>query len=268
MADYSIYMDEGSAGQVYDLHQSIIRSFMTKSDLNIQYGTAVTKVQGTECQVKPLQNPTEEILGIVVNSVVDINNGIAGIPSGKSISVLNFGSIYVNVETDVLSGQSVYVRYSTAANAGSFRKDNDGGKAIRLPNAKFIKNASAGGLSVIEITGNSESPIATSSIDFDSTEGNHALTASFNNILLQNIYFISPVDVASNTSNNVVININNGTSKISTLSTAVTAIKAGAINKLSFNPVLVPSGTPLIANVAVAGTGALKGQFFIEYKVI
>ena len=268
MADYSLYMDEGASGQVYDLHQCIIRSFITKPDSNIQYGTAVTKVQGTESQVKPLQYPGEEVLGIAVNSVVDVNNGVAGISGGKQISVLSFGPIYVNVETDVLAGQSVYVRFSTTTNAGCFRKDNDGGKAVKLPNAKFIKNASAGGLSVIEITGNSESPIATSSIDFDSSEGNHALTASFNNMLLQNIYFVSPVDVSLNATNNVVININNGVNKVTTLSTAITALKAGAINKLTFSPVLVPSGTPLIANVVVAGTGVLKGQFFIEYKVI
>lgn len=270
MADYSLYIDEGLPGLIYDMHNKVIRTYAVKSDIQVQFGMGVSKVYGTENIVKPITFSGEELLGIVVNDPGIANNGIAGISGTKTVSVMTFGSIYAQVETDVLSGQSVYVRTiaSSGFSNGGFRKDSDNGKAIKIPNAKFIKNASAGALSVIEISGNFESPVGTSCINFDSANGIHALSASFNSILLQNLYFVSPVDVAINAANNISISVKINNTELSTLSTAKTALKAGQIVKLPLNVTAIPPNTALIANVAQVGTGALKGQFFLEYKVI
>ena len=81
-------------------------------------------------------------------------NNVAKKAATETVSVLTRGRIYVYTEQDVTVQDSVYLR-SVAGGSdekrGQFRKDDDGGNAFLVSGARFLKDASAGGITIVEV---------------------------------------------------------------------------------------------------------------------
>jgi len=81
-------------------------------------------------------------------------SGEAFYSATQTVSVLTRGRIYVYVEQDVTVRDSVFLRH-TANGAGlvpgQFRKDADSNNAVEISGARFITDAAAGSVAVLEI---------------------------------------------------------------------------------------------------------------------
>jgi len=76
-----------------------------------------------------------------------------GYAAYSSMSVIRKGRVYVGVEDAVTKGGGVYVRYTASGSytIGSFRSDEDSGKAALLPGARYARAAAAGGIAILEL---------------------------------------------------------------------------------------------------------------------
>lgn len=73
---------------------------------------------------------------------------------------ISFGCIYVAVESDVKSGQPVFVRVveegSLKVSGFSGKEDTTKANTLKLKNAKFVTSAPAGKIAQVELLGNLE----------------------------------------------------------------------------------------------------------------
>ena len=70
---------------------------------------------------------------------------------GGNAEVVTKGSVWVNIDQDVVEGTAVFVRIS-GGNQGYFRADVDGGAAEAVPGARFEKDATAvEGIALLDI---------------------------------------------------------------------------------------------------------------------
>jgi len=76
-----------------------------------------------------------------------------GYAAYSSMSIMRKGRIYVAVEDAVTRGGTPYVRYTASGSytIGSFRSDDDTGKAAALPCARYGRSAAAGGITILEL---------------------------------------------------------------------------------------------------------------------
>ena len=152
---YSMYMDAAYVGNVVDSQPTVIRTYSSKE--NISAGTLVSRTELGANSAKKFASASEEILGIVIRNISEINDGIEGFKAKSPLAVISFGSIWVNVESDVKSGQSVYVRVVATGEqkVGAFTAIEDATKTNtpKLLNTKFVSSASAGGMAQLEILG-------------------------------------------------------------------------------------------------------------------
>lgn len=90
-------------------------------------------------------------------NLLDPNSGSDGPApyyTGEVVSLLTRGRVYVFVDQEVTSDDPVYMRFVDGGGdslIGRFRKDDDSGKAILVPDARYTVGASAGGLATLEI---------------------------------------------------------------------------------------------------------------------
>jgi hypothetical protein len=153
-----MYSETGYSGQLADIQPSIIRTYANSQA--IKAGNLVArKQQGSEV-LKLATKIEDEILGISLRNVSEINDGIEYFKEKTPIAVLSFGSVYVQVESDVKSGQSVYVRVvaDKEFKIGGFsgKEDTNKSNTLKLKNAKFVTSASSGKIAQIELLGRLE----------------------------------------------------------------------------------------------------------------
>ncbi|KAB8035832.1 hypothetical protein GCL60_16515 [Silvanigrella paludirubra] len=155
---YSMYMDVAYAGQLADINTYISRTY-SASEV-IPAGTLIARTEQGKEIAKKATKKEDEILGICLRDTSGINDGIEGFKAKSAIAAISFGCVYVVVESDVKSGQSVYVRVVDDASLkiGGFSGKEDATKAntLKVKNAKFVTSAQAGKVAQIELLGGLE----------------------------------------------------------------------------------------------------------------
>lgn len=73
---------------------------------------------------------------------------------GATVPLLRVGSVWVETEDTCEEGGAVYVRVTSGAGGsllGSFRSDADTASAVLVPNARWGRRSTAGGLNILEL---------------------------------------------------------------------------------------------------------------------
>lgn len=155
---YSMYMDVAYAGQLADLNTYISRTYSASE--NICAGTLVARTEQGENKAKKATKKEDEILGICLRDVSAGSDGTEGFKLKSAIAVVNFGCVYVAVESDVKCGQPVFLRVvedgSLKVGGFSGKEDSTKPNTLKLKNAKFATSAPAGKVAQVELLGNLE----------------------------------------------------------------------------------------------------------------
>lgn len=155
---YSMYMDIAYAGQLADINTYIARTYSASEDIPL--GVLVARTELGKEDAKKAIKKEDEILGISMRDVSAINDGTDGFKAKSPLAAISFGCIYVAVESDVKSGQPVFVRVveDGSLKVGGFSGKEDTTKinTLKLKNAKFVTSAPAGKIAQVELLGNLE----------------------------------------------------------------------------------------------------------------
>lgn len=155
MAQYDAGPAAAFAGMLYDLNPRTVDSRIAEEAL--PFGIAVDQGTNseTECALCDGSSTASSILGISLRThalqASDQSDDLA-YSAQEMANVMRKGRCWVVTEEAVAVGDDVYVRItaSGAEQAGAFRNDADGGDAIQLTNAKWIKGGN--GLAVLELS--------------------------------------------------------------------------------------------------------------------
>lgn len=123
----------------------------------VKFGYAVTRGTDLEKQgrVPVLTGEVSDltlVLGVALKTQA-IESSDSGDPTyadKNMMSVMKEGRVYVQVQDTVTTASAVFVRFA-GGNEGQFRSDADGGDAVALPNAKWVKGAGAGELAIVQL---------------------------------------------------------------------------------------------------------------------
>ncbi|MGY3805492.1 structural cement protein Gp24 (plasmid) [Pigmentibacter ruber] len=155
---YAMYMDVAFAGQLADINTYLSRTY-SASEV-IPAGYLVARAEQGEQKAKKATKKEDEILGICLRDVSAGSDGTEGFKPKSAIAVVNFGYVYIEVESDVKSGQPVFIRVvdDGELKVGGFSGKEDATKTnrLKLKNAKFVTSAPAGQIAQVELLGNLE----------------------------------------------------------------------------------------------------------------
>ncbi|BBO74407.1 hypothetical protein DSCW_18240 [Desulfosarcina widdelii] len=147
-------MAVGLAGQIADIGPSDIITYTNEHGDTVPFGVFVTKGSGEGLAVLP--DATGEVtglvgLGVVVRSHTQPQD--EGYADGDVMPVIKKGRVWVPVEDEVTAESAAFVRFVAGAGEqlGAFRSDADGTDAVALPNAKFVTDAAAGELALLDL---------------------------------------------------------------------------------------------------------------------
>ncbi len=148
------YMDVGLPGQLADIGPHDIVTKINTSGAAIGFGLFVTKGSTDGSAVLP--DATGEVtgkvgLGVTVRTLHIVSG--TGYADKGAMSVIKKGRVYVQVEDDVIAETAAFVRFvaGDGEQLGAFRSDADTADAVALPGAKFVTDASAGGIAVLDL---------------------------------------------------------------------------------------------------------------------
>jgi hypothetical protein len=148
------YMEKALAGQLADIGQADIVTRINASRDTIPFGVFVTK--GTNEGEATLPGATEQVtgtvgLGVVLRSHTQPRG--EGYADDDPMPVIKRGRVWVPVEDTVTAESEAFVRFVADAGEqlGAFRSDADGTDAVALPGAKFVSDAEAGELALLDL---------------------------------------------------------------------------------------------------------------------
>lgn len=157
--DYSASMDAAIAGQLADLSQADIRSFVSEeASAEIPFGTAV--VQGTAEKGALIPSAYDDIaMGVLVHShaTEGLYDQTSGLDPKAELNILNRGRVWVTAATAASIGDRGFIHY-TGAQKGRIGNTNttdtvlDTSAQIRFLTA----STEAGDLAVVEVDFNAE----------------------------------------------------------------------------------------------------------------
>lgn len=112
---------------------------------------------GTQCRLpRQATDITAHFKGITrYDAAREQASGAETYQNGAAVSVKHKGRIWVRVQDAVAEDGDVYCRYASAVTGyglGSFRSDADSTTAAKVPGAKYVTSASAGGLALVELS--------------------------------------------------------------------------------------------------------------------
>lgn len=144
-------MDEGAAGELFDLSYSRIDSYACEGG-SVYPGMGVVAGTDAETQVKLPTATTSTIKGIalVQAKAVDADGNIV-YDDTNTVPVLDTGRCWVEVTTAVAADEAAYLIFS-GENAGKFTNATNAGEiASAITGAKFKKATTEAGITVLEL---------------------------------------------------------------------------------------------------------------------
>ncbi len=147
-------MEVGLAGQIADIGKSDVLTYANEQGDIIPFGSFVTKGSGEGLAVLP--DATGEVTGLVGLGVVARSHTQPqdeGYADKDVMPVVKKGRVWVPVEDAVEAESAAFVRFVAegAEQLGAFRSDADGTDAVALPNAKFVTDAEAGEVALLDL---------------------------------------------------------------------------------------------------------------------
>ena len=148
------YMQKGMAGGLADIGPCDIVTRINADAAAIPFGVFVTK--GANQGEAVLPTVSGEVTGPVGQGVVlrsHTQPQEEGYAVSDPMSVIKKGRVWVPVDSAVTAESAAFVRFVAGAGEqlGVFRADADGTDAVALPGAKFVSDASAGELAVLDL---------------------------------------------------------------------------------------------------------------------
>lgn len=148
------YMEKGLAGQLADIGPTDIVTRINAHSAAVPFAVFVTK--GANEGEARLPSASAEVtglagLGVVLRSHTQPQN--EGYAVGDPMAVIKKGRVWVPVENAVAAESAAFVRFAvnTTEQTGAFRSDADTDKAVALPGAKFVSDAAAGALALLDL---------------------------------------------------------------------------------------------------------------------
>lgn len=148
------YMEKGLAGELADIGPTDIVTRANADSAAIAFGVFVTKGANEGEAVLPTatgQVTGPEGLGVVLRSHTQPQD--EGYAVSDPMPVIKKGRVWVPVEDAVTAESAAFVRFAvnTTEQLGAFRSDADTDKAVALPGAKFVSDAAAGALALLDL---------------------------------------------------------------------------------------------------------------------
>jgi hypothetical protein len=148
------YMEKALPGQLADIGQADIVTRINETEASVPFGVFVTKgtAEGTAVLPEAATDITGPAgLGVVLRSHTQPQG--EGYAAGDPLPVIKKGRVWVPVEDEVEAETEAFVRFvaGTGEQLGAFRSDADGTDAVALPGAKFITDAPAGELALVDL---------------------------------------------------------------------------------------------------------------------
>ena len=157
---YSIDQPKAIEGQLADLeNKDVMTGENTLTD--IFFGKFVSRGAGDNLIIRPaastdITDVTKARGVALTHQAIESNLGSAApfYPQKSAVNVLKKGRVWVKVEEAVTPTDPVFVRFASGAGGtvlGSFRKTADTATAAQLAGAKYLSNAAANGLALLEL---------------------------------------------------------------------------------------------------------------------
>lgn len=192
---------EGDGKPSYKVHK------INQESSAIPYGIALAR-GSSENKAKLTSAATDEIVGVAVNTFWADNQALSGsngVDAGDQLSVMAFGTVWVEVEEAVSAGDIPFVRIAngvgdpTKTQKGAFRKSTDSGTARRLPNAIYQIGASAGGFALLELFGGMDLHEEVEQISVDHGEATEDVTVKIFKTPADRFFVVTGVDYVNPT---------------------------------------------------------------------
>ena len=148
------YMEKGLAGQLADIGNADVITRANSQGAAIPFGTFVTKGAAEGQAVLPTASAqVTGLAGLGVTLRSHTQPQEEGYADGDPMPVIKKGRVWVPVEDAVTAESAAFVRFVAAGaeQLGAFRSDADGTDAVALPGAKFVCDAEAGGLALLDL---------------------------------------------------------------------------------------------------------------------
>jgi len=149
---------KGQAGQLADDGVIDVLSRVNPS-VDVNFGVLVVndvndgecKLPGAAADITAVESP----LGVAMRTHAiesQADGDPANYPMSKPINVLHKGRVLVTAEEAVVKGDPVFVRYvAGSGQLGGFRMSDPGTEAAQLAGARWMEDAGAGALAVLEL---------------------------------------------------------------------------------------------------------------------
>lgn len=155
---YTVNMAAAAAGLIADMFEKDVMSFITPSD-SIPFGLAVARNSTDDYNCKLPAASGDDLIGIALSTMakeIPLGAPVQTVQyvAGDAVSVMREGRVWVLVEETVLPGSPVFVRFTAGAGGsqkGAFRASADSASAVAWTKAKYLTNAVAGALALVEV---------------------------------------------------------------------------------------------------------------------
>ena len=149
---YTVKADEAFAGLLGDTNLLDAASRANEEATDMEFGIGVKK--GSSSAEMLLMTAGATLLGVTMHRHQEDRSlsGSDGIlADGGNAEVIRKGSVWVNIDQDVVEDGPVFVRVA-GGNPGYFRADVDGGNAEAVPGVRFEKDAlAATGIALLDV---------------------------------------------------------------------------------------------------------------------
>lgn len=158
---YSLQHDPLLEGQLSDIRDNTIGSYVNETDAVIAFGNVVTWASGGtgDNSAKTISGTTETVLGVNVLTYVDETaldgNNRPGVKDTQAMNVLNEGAVAMYVHGSVTPATPVRVVHtgSGVEYPGQLRAAVRSGGTALLSNARYLTSVTGSGLAIVELNG-------------------------------------------------------------------------------------------------------------------
>lgn len=293
--DYSTSPAVAFPGLCGDLKPAYKTHKLNEESVDIPFGVFV--VRGTtENKVKLPAAASDEIIGVVESSFWADNQAMSGADgvaaSGGQMSVIEQGTVWVQVEEAVSAGDPVYVRFASDGGSntqkGKVRKSVDSGRARKVHGAKFAIGAGSGGYAMVDLGAlgleSEKLELATVIEHGENADAGDQVTNIFKTpsdryFVVTGVDYVNPTGLAAHNDNHALIAIKHGAGPTIAASWNTDGDAVGAEGALTADTTValtlgtlanrvVPPDTQVFLSVAESGTttvpagrAAIKGYW-------
>jgi hypothetical protein len=158
---YSLQHDPLLEGQLSDIRDNTIGSYVNETDAVIAFGNVVTWASGGtgDNSAKTIAGTGETVLGVNVLTYVDETaldaNSRPGVKDTQAMNVLNEGAVAMYVHGSVTPATTVRVVHTATGlrYAGQLLASGLSGKTAVLSNARYLSSVTGSGLAIVELNG-------------------------------------------------------------------------------------------------------------------